>query len=137
MRARSRSGVVVVVEDEWLVRDDIVHELKAGGWEVLEASTAEGAIGLLHENRRIDILVTDIQLAGYLSGWDVAEAFRAAQPKMPVIYASGNTVDQSRAVIDSLFFRKPYRAAEILNACRRLAGETQDKKEKPRPKPGR
>jgi len=117
MRAGNPSGVVLVVEDEWLVREEIVCQLRDAGWEVLEASTGEGAVGLLERQQRIDVLMTDIQLAGDLSGWDVAEAFRAAQPEMPVIYASGNTVDRSRAVANSVFFNKPYKSAEILEAC--------------------
>jgi CheY-like chemotaxis protein len=122
MRAANASGLVLVVEDEWLVRDVIVTALKDAGWNVLEASTGESAIGLIEDNPHIDVLFTDIQLAGQLSGWDVAEAFRAAKPEMPVIYTSGNTIDRSRAVDNSQFFSKPYRAAEILKACRRWLG---------------
>jgi CheY-like chemotaxis protein len=114
-------GIILVVEDEWLLREEIVNELKAGGWEVLEASTGEDALGFLESKRRIEVLVTDIQLAGSLNGWDVAEAFRAAQPSLPVIYASGNLADRSRAVGGSLFFSKPCRVAEILGACRKLS----------------
>jgi CheY-like chemotaxis protein len=65
----------------------------------------------------IDVVFTDIQLAGSLSGWDVAEEGRTAQAVMPVIYTSGNPVDRSRRVHDSLFFEKPL---EVLEACRRL-----------------
>ena len=117
MGAGGLSGVVLVVEDEWLVREEIASQLRDAGWEVLEASTGEGAVDLLKGSLRIDVLVTDIQLAGYLSGWDVAEHFRAAHPDVPVIYASGNTADRSRTVANSLFFSKPYRSAEILKAC--------------------
>lgn len=117
MRATSPTGVVLVVEDEWLIRDEIVHQLKVAGWEVLEASTGEGAIGLLRDEQQIDVLVTDIQLAGYLSGWDVAEAFRAARPEARVVYASGNLADRSRAVDNSVFLSKPYRSDQILEAC--------------------
>ena len=67
----------LVVEDEWLVRDVIVSYLKEAGWGGAEASTGESAIGLLENTPKIDVLVTDIQLAGDLSGWDVAEAARA------------------------------------------------------------
>jgi CheY-like chemotaxis protein len=118
MRAGNPSGVVLVVEDEWLVREEIVCQLKAAGWQVLEASTGEVALGLLTDKQRIDVLVTDIQLAGYLSGWDVAEAFRATHPEMPVIYASANTVDRSRTVANSLFFNKPYKSAFFLALSR-------------------
>jgi CheY-like chemotaxis protein len=110
--------VVLVVEDEWVVRDTIAHELRSAGWEVLEASTAEGAIGLLrHGTQHIDIVFTDIQLAGYLSGWDVAEQYRAVRPDVPIIYTSGNSVDRSRSVQGSLFFDKPYDPADVVQAC--------------------
>lgn len=96
MCATNPSGLVLVVEDEWLVRDVIATDFKDAGWHVLEASTGESAIGIIAANPHIDVLFTDIQLAGQLSGWDVAEAFRAAKPEMPVIYASGNTLDRAR-----------------------------------------
>jgi hypothetical protein len=39
---------------------------------------------------------------------------------MPVIYTSGNSADRSRSVQDSLFFEKPYDAAEVVEACHPL-----------------
>jgi hypothetical protein len=51
----------------------------------------------------------------------VAEQFRAARPDVPIIYASGNSVDCSRRVVDSLFLDKPYLPAAILDACEKLA----------------
>ncbi len=120
MCAESSPVVVLVVEDEWILRDEIVHHLKNAGWEVLESSTGEGAIRLLETEQHIDVLVTDIQLAGYLNGWDVAEAFRAARPQIPVIYASGNNADPSRAVANSRFFKKPAKISEIVAAINAL-----------------
>ena len=87
---RTGQPVVLVVEDDWLVRDFIVSHLRGAGWRTLETDSAEQAIAMLNARQQIDILVTDIQLRGELTGWDVAEAFRAAQPTMPVIYVSGN-----------------------------------------------
>jgi CheY-like chemotaxis protein len=117
--------VVLIVEDEWLLRDGIAEELRGAGWRALEASTAEGALALLRDGQQIDILVTDIQLGGYLNGWDVAEAFRTIHPHMPVIYVSGNRIDKLRRVSASAFLSKPYRAAALLEACRELAGSRQ------------
>jgi len=124
VRAGEQSGVILVVEDEWLLRDDVAGELRRAGWDVLEASTGEGALKLLKDyDDQIDIVFTDIQLAGYLSGWDVAEAFRAKFPKRLVIYASGNSFDRRRRVSNSVFFRKPYRAGEVVASCRRSAAQ--------------
>ena len=116
----TRRAVVLVVEDDWLVRDFIVSHLQDAGWRVLEADSAEHAIAMLNAGRQIDIVLTDIQLKGTLTGWDVAEAFRAAQPTMPVIYASGNAPEPSRLVPESLFFRKPYDPAAIVRTCQAL-----------------
>ena len=78
--ASSERPVVLVAEDEWLLRDDIVEELERANLTVISASTAEGAIGILHAGQHVDAVVTDIQLAGKLSGWDIAEAFRSTNP---------------------------------------------------------
>jgi CheY-like chemotaxis protein len=121
----SRNGasrVILVVEDEWLVRDVVVQALRDAGWQVIEASTAEDAIALTRTgHHHIDVVFTDIQLAGRLCGWDVAEQCRAARADFPVIYASGNAADRSRRVAGSLFFDKPYSAADIVDACSRLS----------------
>jgi len=66
----------------------------------------EEAIALLTGEHApwITILFTDIQLSGKLSGWDVAEAFREVNPKIQVIYASGQYQDDERRVSGSTFF---------------------------------
>lgn len=113
--------MILVVEDEWLVRDVVVQALRDAGWHVIEASTAEDAIALMRTgHHHIHVLFTDIQLAGRLCGWDVAEQCRAARADFPVIYASGNSADRSRRVADSLFFDKPYSAADVVAACGRF-----------------
>ena len=115
------SRVILVVEDEWLVREVIVQALRDAGWQVIEASTAEDAIALTRIGHdHIDVVFTDIQLAGRLCGWDVAEQCRAARADFPVIYASGNAADRSRRVAGSLFFDKPYDVVEVVTACARL-----------------
>jgi CheY-like chemotaxis protein len=111
------SRIVLVVEDEPIVRNCIAQALRAAGWRVLEASTAETAITYLQTGAHIDVLFTDIQLAGRLSGWDVGERCRAMRGDCPVIYTSGNSVDRSRRVQDSLFFSKPYQTGDVIAAC--------------------
>jgi CheY-like chemotaxis protein len=112
--------VALIVEDEWLVRVELATEFQDAGWKVLETSTGEGALALLRAEQRIDILITDVQLSGYLSGWDIAEAFRAEHAEMPVIYTTANAVDGSRRVPSSAFFDKPCKPGELLETCRRF-----------------
>jgi CheY-like chemotaxis protein len=111
--------VVLVIEDEWLLRATIVGELKERGWIVVETATGEDALALL-ACREVDVVLTDIQLAGPMNGWEVAHAVRIAKPDVPVIYASANASDPLRRVEGSLFFGKPYDPAEIVEACHRL-----------------
>lgn len=119
MLAGQTPFVVLVVEDEWLVRSEISSEFNAQGLEVLEAASGEAALELF-DTSRIDILFTDIELKGELSGWDVAEALRASKPDLAVIYTSGNSADRSRQVSRGLFFDKPYDASQIVEACHEL-----------------
>jgi CheY-like chemotaxis protein len=120
VRAQQSSRTVLVVEDEWLLRDEVALAFREDGWQVLESGTGEGALALLQAGHQIDVVFTDIKLAGYLSGWDVAEACRAVHPDLPIVYASGDTVDQARKVAKSQFFDKPYRLAAVVSACRKL-----------------
>jgi CheY-like chemotaxis protein len=111
---------VLVVEDDWFVREDMVLGLKREGWFVLEADTGVSALKLLRETATIDLLVTDIRLAGTMTGWDVAEAVRASRPKIPVIYTSGNPDNNGRRVPESIFLNKPVTPRELILTCHRL-----------------
>ena len=119
MRAYPTTRVALVVEDEWLVRNNVVNELRESGWTVVETATGEEALALLAD-REVDVVLTDIQLAGPMTGWDVAHAARAAKPNLPVIYASANASDPLRRVEGSLFFGKTYNPEQIVEACQRL-----------------
>jgi CheY-like chemotaxis protein len=109
----------LVVEDDWVVRYAILEELLKAGCTVLEASTGELAVNIL-DRERIDLLVTDIQLAGVLTGWDVAEYGRACISQLPVLYISGSPPLEARLVADSRFLPKPQSMPEIIAACAKL-----------------
>jgi two-component system, response regulator PdtaR len=113
------SPVVLVVEDEFLVRDEIVDFLRHSGCTVLEARSAEEAVAL-GRDYPVDVLLTDVDLNGLGSGLDIAKALRDDQPGIGVIYVSATPVDQERRVSDSLCFCKPYHEGVILHACRDL-----------------
>jgi CheY-like chemotaxis protein len=78
---------VLVVEDEELLRAVAVEALEKAGFQVIEATTGEEAVGKCQE--RLAALFTDIRLPGQLGGWDIAEHCRNADPKLPVVYATG------------------------------------------------
>jgi CheY-like chemotaxis protein len=111
---------ILVVEDEYFVREDIVSYLHDAGCAVVEAETGEHAIDICKSGVPVDVVFTDVQLSGSASGFDVAESFRAAVADIPVVYTSGNSSNRDRSVAGSLFFGKPYQSSEILSACLRL-----------------
>lgn len=116
-------AVALIVEDEWLVRMQLAEALDEHGWTVLEASTAEAALLLLRSEPKIDLLLTDIRLPGTISGWDVADAFRAERAEVAVIYCSGNPNNPSRQVPGSVYLSKPTRTEVLIETCRRLCAE--------------
>lgn len=116
-------SVVLVVEDELLVRWNIASYLRDAGYVVLETDSGEKACALSKSDTSIDIVFTDISLAGATSGWDVAECFRADRPHVSVLYTSGKLIDPQRCVPGSAFFSKPYKSVDVLNACQRLRTE--------------
>jgi CheY-like chemotaxis protein len=112
--------IVVIVEDEWLVRATVVDYLRAHDCTVIEAASGEEAVALINgHDQQLDVLFTDIRLGGNLNGWDVAEIFRDHFPNIRVLYASGYSIEPPREVTESKFFSKPYRPEDILEACKR------------------
>jgi CheY-like chemotaxis protein len=132
MRDALTAPVVLIAEDEWILREEICEKFREAHWTVVEASTGEGCMAFAQKGLRIDALVTDVQLSGYTSGWDVAELFRSLDPNLPVIYASGNSIQNSRMVPGSVFFTKPCKTTELLETCERLCQAPQH----PVPAPG-
>jgi DNA-binding response OmpR family regulator len=114
--------VVLVVEDDWLLRQSLVDDLASEGWTVLEAESGESALKLSNDDLGIGLLITDIRLGGRLNGWDVAEAMRQKDAKLAVIYISANSARASRQVVGSIFLSKPYLPSQLLEACRAVCG---------------
>jgi CheY-like chemotaxis protein len=117
-----------VVEDEWLIRLELVEELTRAGWLVREAGNGEDALKLIAKAQqagdKIDFLVTDIRLGGAVNGWDVAEACRKAWPDLAVIYVSANPLVESRRVAGGAMLSKPVDVETLLTLGRKMIGET-------------
>ena len=111
--------VVLIVEDNALIRLDLAASLASLGWSVLEADSAEEALDLCNSGQHVDVLVTDINLGNGTTGWDIARAFWLREP-LPVIYMSGNADNPLRHVPASAFMAKPCPPPEVIDTCLRL-----------------
>ena len=83
-----RGEVVLVVEDEAVVRGLIVEVLNELGYQAIEAPDGPKGLEILQSGRRIDLLVTDIGLPG-LNGRQVADAARVVRPDLKVLFMTG------------------------------------------------
>ena len=84
---------VLIVEDEDLLRGVIVRNLKARGFEVQEAASAEEALQML-QNNLPDLMLLDINLPDR-TGWDVLRELRRLGKSVPFIVISAVRASQS------------------------------------------
>ena len=108
--------LLLVVEDEPMVRELIVCELEDAGYDTVEAEDGVGAVAHLRQYPAIALLFTDIRLPGDMSGWDIAECARTLRPGLPVVYATGYSGDDLRLVSGAIFLKKPYRPSAVIEA---------------------
>ena len=112
---------ILVVDDDDLVRTVAVDSLEEAGFEVIEAATGEEALERCRQ-RVADALLTDIMLPGSVTGWDVAEHCRKADPHLPVVYMTGYSFPEPRPVPGSRIFVKPVKFETVAKTIRDLAG---------------
>jgi two-component system, response regulator PdtaR len=97
---------VLLVEDDVMLRYVLAHRLREGH-EVYEAATADEALAILKSIVTVDIVVTDVQMPGSMSGLDLTTYIRESFPSLPVVVVSGNSIPKDDAHA-SAFFPKPY-----------------------------
>jgi CheY-like chemotaxis protein len=106
--------IVLVVEDEPLLRINAVDMIEAAGFAVLEAGTADEAIAILESRNDIRVVFTDIQMPGSMDGLKLARAVRGRWPPIKIVTTSGRV----NVTLDDLpdggrFLPKPYTPAQI------------------------
>jgi CheY-like chemotaxis protein len=118
----AQSPTVLLVEDDFLIRMDMAETLRTGGWRVIEAGTAQSGIDIVRSGMPFDVLLTDVQMPGQLTGLDLASVVRKERPGARVAAMSGTylpTVDGWHSVCD-LFMAKPISA--LLDELNKLLG---------------
>jgi len=110
------SPLILVVEDEFFLQADLDDALTGGGFATEVVSSGEEALALLMTKRH-DALVTDVKLAGVLSGWEVARQIREKDPSFPVIYVTAYQQDwAANGVANSVLIPKPFTSAKVVAA---------------------
>jgi CheY-like chemotaxis protein len=113
-RTTSKKLRILVVEDEFLIAEWVAEALGEQGFEVETASNAVDALCRLVSSP-IDVLFTDVNLAGSMDGTALARCARELSPRLPVIYASARVAGLApeACVPGGIFVPKPYRAEAL------------------------
>jgi DNA-binding NtrC family response regulator len=117
-----RKALVLLVAADGLTRRLTTNGLEIYGYEVIAACNGAEAVALLQSERRVGILVTDAELGGETDGLAVAQAGRAIDPGMIVIYTarSPHMIPAKRKVSAAPTVRAPFHPHQLLGVISQL-----------------
>ena len=117
-------AVVLIVEDEMMLRMRAVDMVEDAGYTPIEALDADEAVAILESRSDIALMCTDIQMPGSMDGVGLAHAVHARWPSIKMIVVSGQLNPPS---IDlppcSRFFGKPLEAGQIIAQMRNMISQ--------------
>jgi CheY-like chemotaxis protein len=107
--------VILIVEDDFLVRWPAAEYLRDAGYRVIEASSVNDAIAVFSCNTHVDIVFSDINLPGELTGHELAHWLGQYRPQVPMLLTSGaaDAPQRMAAGANRSFLGKPYLLAEV------------------------
>ena len=114
--ASQDSPVVLLVEDEPLVRMTAADGLEEAGFQVLEAANADVALKVLEvRSNEVQVLFTDVDMPGSMDGMALAEQVHAKWPHILLLISSGYARPHPDEIPDhGHFVPKPYRTATVV-----------------------
>jgi CheY-like chemotaxis protein len=125
-RARAKpleKTIILIVEDEAIIRLATAALLEDAGYGVLEACDADVAVKLLESRSDIRAVFTDIVMPGSLDGLKLARAIRDRWPPVHLLVTSGrNAPTEWEIPRKARFLRKPYAPKHVLKALDELFG---------------
>jgi CheY-like chemotaxis protein len=120
---KSGRPVVLIVEDEFLLRMHAVDMIEAAGFEAVEAANADQAIEILEARSDITVIFTDIQMPGSMNGLKLVRAVRGRWPPIKIVATSGHVhVSEADLPAGGRFLAKPYSPVQVTGVPRELTG---------------
>jgi two-component system, response regulator PdtaR len=119
--ASKSTPVVLIVEDDLLLRMLAVEVVEEAGFIALEAADADEAVALLESRLDISVLFTDVNMPGSMDGLKLAHSVRDRWPPIKILLVSGHVrLQPSELPSNSCFVGKPYRAAAMVEQLRSI-----------------
>lgn len=116
-------AVVLVVEDEMLLRMRAVDMVEDAGYTPVEAIDADEAVKILESRSDIALMFTDIQMPGSMDGLGLAHAVHERWPPIKIIVVSGALKAPDIDIpTNSRFFGKPLEAKEMIAEMQNMIG---------------
>jgi DNA-binding NtrC family response regulator len=114
--------VVLVVEDEFLLRWPASEFLRDCGYRVIEAASVSEAIAVLSSNSRVDMVFSDVNLQGGPTGHALSVWLDEHQPGLPLILTSGDKTAAAAITADGrrTFIPKPYALTDVDQRIREI-----------------
>jgi CheY-like chemotaxis protein len=110
----TKKCTVLVVEDEPLIRMDLVDRLEGYGCHALEAGSALEAITILQQRTDVTVVFTDIQMPGTMDGIQLANYVRKRWPPTIIVVSSGKVLPAPDDLAEGIpFLTKPYDDATL------------------------
>ena len=120
-RLQPRATVILIIEDEFLVRLAVAAYLRDSGYTVIEVSNASEALIVVASQTHIDLVFSDIRIPGWMDGEVLANWLSIRRPEIPVILTSGVIAPPLKYKTNAFrFIPKPYSLAHVENAIREL-----------------
>jgi CheY-like chemotaxis protein len=118
---------VLVVEDDRLVRDYVLTQLRALGYVTLNAANGTEALALVENGNDFDLLFTDVIMPGAMNGRQLADELKKKKPGLKVLFTSGYTenavIHHGRLDPGVLLLAKPYRKSEMALMIRKALAD--------------
>ncbi|MCX7326036.1 MAG: response regulator [Hyphomicrobiales bacterium] len=116
--------VILVVEDQSVIRMCAVELIMESGFAVLAAGNADEAISILEARSDVKLVFTDVDMPGTMDGIRLAHSIRDRWPSIALLVTSGKTIlAESQFPAGVRLFPKPYADQSIIDAIIALLGE--------------
>jgi CheY-like chemotaxis protein len=119
--------IILVVEDDRLVREYVLTQLHSLGYVTLDAANAAEALAIVDAGNDFDLLFTDIIMPGAMNGRQFASELQKRKAGLKVLYTSGYTenavIHHGRLDSGVLLLAKPYRKSDMATMIRKALAD--------------
>jgi PAS domain S-box-containing protein len=123
---RGGHEVVLIVEDDPMVRQYVITQIRSLGYTTLDAANASEALNIIDNNTNIELLFTDVIMPGRMNGRHLVDEALRRRPALKTLFTSGYTenaiVHHGRLDSGVLLLAKPYRKSELARMIRLALG---------------